>query len=141
MRQKANLAIFKTQLGWVGIAVSELGVSRVVLPKKERKDVERELGQTGEAGRAGEIRFTSGVINRAVKLLQSYFSGRRITFDLPLDLRDYTEFQQAVWKAAEKIPFGETLAYGRLAKQIGRPKAARAVGQAMGVNPVPIIVP
>ena len=141
MQREVQKKIFKTHLGWVGIAVSGQGVCRVVLPKKERKAVERELEQAGESRQLGQTRRISSVIGRAVKFLQGYFSGRRITVDLPVDLEDHTEFQQAVWKAAAKIPFGETRSYGGLAKQIGRPRAARAVGQAMGANPVPVIVP
>ena len=73
--------------------------------------------------------------------MRQYFSGRLVSFDLPLDLSYYTPFQRAVWKAAASIPYGETRSYAWIAKRIGRPKAARAVGQAMGANPVPILIP
>jgi len=59
----------------------------------------------------------------------------------PLDLAAGTRFQQTVWKALRQIPYGETRTYGALATMIGRPQAARAVGQACGANPVPILVP
>jgi methylated-DNA-[protein]-cysteine S-methyltransferase len=64
-----------------------------------------------------------------------------VSFDLPLDLRYYTPFQRAVWRAAATIPYGETRSYAWIAKKIGKPKAARAVGQALGANPVPILIP
>ncbi len=72
--------------------------------------------------------------------LAEYFSGERKDFDLPLKL-DGTEFQISVLEALLEIPYGETTSYGAIAKQIGRPKAMRAVGAANGRNPIPIIVP
>ncbi|HEX2570053.1 MAG TPA: methylated-DNA--[protein]-cysteine S-methyltransferase [Polyangia bacterium] len=72
--------------------------------------------------------------------LDEYFTGRRTTFDLPLDPLG-TEFQRAVWRALCEIPFGETRSYKALATSIGRPQAMRAVGAANGRNPISIIVP
>ena len=82
-----------------------------------------------------------GILKKTVKLLQRYFSGKSVSFDLPLDMRYYTNFEQAVWKSAVEIPFGETRSYAWIAQRIKNPKAARAVGQAMGANPIPIIIP
>lgn len=72
--------------------------------------------------------------------LQEYFAGDRKDFDLPLRL-DGTEFQVKVLNALQKIPYGETVSYGEIAKRIGKPKAVRAVGAANGRNPIPIVVP
>lgn len=72
--------------------------------------------------------------------LSEYFEGRRKTFDVPLDLSG-TEFQIQVLQALQDIPYGETASYGAIAKQIGRPRAVRAVGAANGRNPIPIIIP
>jgi methylated-DNA-[protein]-cysteine S-methyltransferase len=72
--------------------------------------------------------------------LAEYFAGTRKTFDVPLRLSG-TEFQVSVLEALQKIPYGETTSYGNVARQIGRPKAVRAVGAANGRNPIPIIVP
>jgi len=72
--------------------------------------------------------------------LTEYFSGQRKDFDLLLKLNG-TEFQVSVLEALLEIPYGETTSYGAIAKQIGRPNAARAVGAANGRNPIPIIVP
>jgi len=80
-------------------------------------------------------------LRRAAAQLADYFSGRRQHFDLPLDLTQGTVFQQAVWQALLAIPFGQTTSYGELARRIGRPKAVRALGAAVGRNPVSIIVP
>jgi methylated-DNA-[protein]-cysteine S-methyltransferase len=142
MQREEQKKIFRTRLGWVGVSVSGQGVSRVVLPKKDRKAVERELISPGSGVLRGPEKGQSAVVlNKVVKLLQKYFSGERVSVDLWVDLRGYTPFQQAVWETAAQIPWGETRSYGWIAKQIKRPQAARAVGQAMGANPVPIIVP
>lgn len=129
--------------GWAGIAVTSEGVSRVVLPKTRKRDAERELEQAGCAARRAGLsaRPASSLLRRAVRLLEGYFSGAAPAIDLPLDLRYYTRFQRAVWRAAAAIPRGETRSYGWIAKRIGRPKAARAVGRAMGANPVAVLVP
>lgn len=72
--------------------------------------------------------------------LTEYFAGQRKQFDLSLSLSG-TEFQVSVLRALQQIPYGETTSYGKIALQIGRPKAVRAVGAANGRNPIPIIVP
>ncbi len=73
--------------------------------------------------------------------LDEYLRGRRREFRLPLDLSRGTAFQQAVWRALLGIPHGATSTYGRIATAIGKPAAARAVGAAVGRNPIGIIVP
>ena len=74
------------------------------------------------------------------KQLAEYFDGKRIDFEVPLRLSG-TEFQLSVWAALKTIPYGTTMSYGALAKQINNPKAVRAVGLANGQNPIPIIIP
>ena len=76
----------------------------------------------------------------AIRELEEYFAGRRREFTLPLDLRG-TPFQLAVWNGLAQIPYGTTCSYADLARQIGRPRAHRAVGAANGANPVPIVLP
>ena len=77
-----------------------------------------------------------------VSLFNKYVEGKPVDFSkIPLDLDRGTPFQRSVWNAAREIKFGRTLSYGELASKIGNPKASRAVGQAMGRNPVAIIVP
>jgi O-6-methylguanine DNA methyltransferase len=72
--------------------------------------------------------------------LDQYFQGEKLIFKVPLDMRG-TSFQVDVWKAIYSIPNGKLSSYGRIAKQIGRPKAVRAVGNAVGDNPMSLIVP
>lgn len=71
---------------------------------------------------------------------EEYFRGNKVIFDIPLDLRG-TEFQRDVWRAIYKIPYGRLSSYGRIAEEIGRPRAVRAVGNAVGANPLPIVIP
>lgn len=73
--------------------------------------------------------------------LEDYFVGKRTAFDLPLDLSKTTSFQYRVLQTTGTIPAGVVWTYGQVAKAIGKPKASRAVGQALGRNPVPIVVP
>jgi O6-methylguanine-DNA--protein-cysteine methyltransferase len=144
MQYDQDQVVFKTPFGWVGVAVSEQGLCSIVLPKKDNKAVEKELKSTASPltpalSRGG--RGSAKVLEKTVKLLGTYFSGERVSFDLPLDMRYHTAFRQAVWKAAAEIPFGETRSYAWIAKRIKNPKAVRAVGQALGANPFPIIIP
>jgi methylated-DNA-[protein]-cysteine S-methyltransferase len=81
------------------------------------------------------------VLQSAAEQLTQYFSGRRIEFDLPLDLSTGTPFQQCVWQALLTIPRGQTCSYKELSLHIGKPTAMRAVGGAVGRNPFSIIVP
>ncbi len=80
------------------------------------------------------------VLLEAERQLAQYFAGRRKTFDLKLDFAG-TAFQEKVWRALLTIPFGETRSYAQIAKQIGHPNAARAVGAANGRNPISIVTP
>ena len=80
------------------------------------------------------------VLMRARRQLAEYFAGDRIGFDLPLRTRG-TPFQERVWAALARIPFGRTRSYREIAAEIGRPDAVRAVGAANGRNPLPIVVP
>jgi methylated-DNA-[protein]-cysteine S-methyltransferase len=81
------------------------------------------------------------MLQQAKAQLQDYFAGQRRQFDLPLNLATGTAFQQSVWQALLAIPFGSTCSYGQLASRIGQPQAVRAVGAAVGRNPLSIIVP
>jgi methylated-DNA-[protein]-cysteine S-methyltransferase len=72
--------------------------------------------------------------------LEDYFAGERSTFDIKMHMEG-TAFQRTVWHALTEIPYGETISYGELARRIGRPDRARAVGTANGQNPIAVIVP
>lgn len=137
-------AVFKTSMGWMGLAATERGVSAVVLPKATRHAVERELAGRGDS-RSAPTPMTNGREDTQLKAaraaLTAYLEGKTRSMDLPLDLEDNTPFQVKVWQALRAIPYGRVRSYGWVARKIGKPRAARAVGAACGANPVPLLVP
>ncbi|HUT80314.1 MAG TPA: methylated-DNA--[protein]-cysteine S-methyltransferase [Candidatus Bathyarchaeia archaeon] len=82
----------------------------------------------------------SDILHQAIIQIDEYFKGKRIIFDLKLDLIG-TDFQKRVWQAVMQIPYGETISYKTLAQKIGNIKAVRAVGNANGKNPLSIFIP
>jgi len=107
---------------------------------------QRHLPQALAAQRAGQKTIwpeesTNPILQEAVKQLTAYFAGHQTGFDLPLDLSAGSPFQQAVWRALLEIPHGSTTSYGALSASMGRPSAVRAVGGAIGRNPITIVVP
>lgn len=100
-------------------------------------------------GRLVELRFASlasrqpdrdSRCDRIAEQLAEYLSGQRKQFDLDTAAQG-TAFQRRVWQALEAIPYGDVVSYGEIARRIGMPNAARAIGQANGANPIPIVVP
>lgn len=85
-------------------------------------------------------RRPAGPLVTAVSQLEEYFDGRRRRFDLPTKLSG-TDFQRQVWRSLRDIPYGSVVSYAELAAMVGRPGAFRAVGQANGANPLPIVLP
>lgn len=81
------------------------------------------------------------VLAAAMAQLDRYFAGAGAPFDLPLDVAGGTAFQQSVWRALQSIPRGQTISYRTLGERAGRPAAVRAVGAAVGRNPLSIVVP
>lgn len=79
-------------------------------------------------------------LDEAMRQLKAYFAGELENFDLQLSPQG-TPFQQRVWSELQKIPYGDTISYGELARRIGNPKASRAVGLANGSNPISIVIP
>jgi len=94
------------------------------------------FGRNLPAGAVSDPRPNSA----AVRQLLEYFDGKRMQFDLRLALAG-TPFQQSVWRELQRIPYGQTRTYGEIAENLGNPGAARAVGMANHVNPIPVIVP
>ena len=130
--------IFKTKWGWIGLAATGRGVCAVVLPKPTRRAVERELRGVSANGTGGAAARSLKAAREAVT---AYLAGKAHTFDLPLDLGGQTRFRVKVWEALRRIPYGRVRSYGWVARKIGKPQAARAVGAACGANPVPLLIP
>jgi methylated-DNA-[protein]-cysteine S-methyltransferase len=131
--------LFDTRLGACGIAWSERGVTRLQLPERTRSATERRL-------RASAVNSGAGVppapVREAIEMLERYFAGERVDFaSIALDLGGVGPFHRKVYDRARSLGWGQTASYGDLARQAGSPGAARAVGQAMGHNPVPVIIP
>jgi methylated-DNA-[protein]-cysteine S-methyltransferase len=140
MLKKADeltFAICETCLGWVGVIGSPNGLSRVILPLGSKKAVIDQVAGCGCKPENHDSHYLSDLADR----LGRYFSGEAVDFSDKLDLSSTTRFQQNVWQVVRHIPRGETKSYGWVANQLGLPGAARAVGQALGRNPVPIVVP
>jgi methylated-DNA-[protein]-cysteine S-methyltransferase len=131
--------LFETALGTVGLAWSERGLIRLQLPESTRAATERRLRgwstEMTEAEPAPQIR-------KAVAAVERYLAGKPVDFTpLTLDLAGVGDFHRKLYEAARRVGWGETTTYGELAKRVGSPGAARAVGQAMGRNPIPLIIP
>ena len=123
-------------MGWVGILASEKGLLAATLPRPSAETARRELGEGAEQAALSPHRLAD--LSRRLK---SYFNGEKVEFPDKLDLSMSTPFQGAVWQQTRLIPYGETRSYQWVAERIKKPKAARAVGQALGKNLFLIIVP
>lgn len=113
--------------GSLFVIFNSVGITRLCLTSEQFK---REFGQALKQNKHPAVRTQ----------LQEYFTGGRQQFTVPLVMRG-TDFQTRVWETLLGIPFGHTRPYGWIAEHIGQPSASRAVGNAVGANPIPIIVP
>ena len=130
--------IFQSRWGWMGVAESTDGIAAIVLPQQSKAAVAASL----QASTEGAWQETSSLGLRLARTqLIEYLAGTRTSFDLPLDLRQGTVFQRRVWKTLQAIPYGELWSYRGLASRVGGIQYARAVGGAVGANPLPIVVP
>ncbi|MBN1161440.1 MAG: methylated-DNA--[protein]-cysteine S-methyltransferase [Dehalococcoidales bacterium] len=128
--------IFNTSAGWIGLLGSDTGLKRTTLPQASRTKVIAAL----DADTAQAI-LSQQYFKELVKSFKEYFKGQRLDFSDKVDIRGATHFQRKVWETTRKIPYGETRSYAWVAKQIGNHGAARAVGQALGKNLLPIVIP
>lgn len=118
--------------GSVRVGWTDAGVCRVILLSREEAD--RAVSFEGERA--------SGDVLKTLEGLLDYLDGRPVTFeDVRLDYSGASAFRRKVWETVRRIPYGQIRTYGWIAKRMGKPRAARAVGTAMARNPFPIIVP
>ncbi len=134
--QELFYAVFDTAAGWVGLLGSTEGLLRTTLPQSSEQEAGLLLGDSLNRAALSPHRFED-----LIRRFRAYFDGRKVDFPDRLDLSVATSFRRRVWQAARLIPCGETRSYGWVAGQIGQPEAARAVGQALGRNPIPVIIP
>jgi methylated-DNA-[protein]-cysteine S-methyltransferase len=123
-------------VGPLWVAVTDLGLAAVTYGGREAEFA----GWIRRRLQSNPVRSAerTGVARRE---LDEYLRGRRTSFSVPVDLRHVTSFQRSVLEAARSVPRGQVATYGDIGRRIGKPGAARAVGQALGSNPVPIVVP
>ena len=119
-----HYAVMNSPMGPLTVASTEKGIASI------------QFGNTLPEGVVAE----PSVIHETVEQLSEYFEGKRTQFELPLDVEG-TDFQKSVWNELQRIPYGETRSYGEIAKAIGRPGAARAVGMANHENPLAVVIP
>ena len=129
---------FESPFGAMRVAASPAGL--VALSWQDESD-EAFVGDLERRYRSTPVVCDADELDPAEEQLTEYFGRRRPRFDLTVDLAELGDFQRAVLDAASGLDFGETVTYTDIARRIGRPKASRAVGNALGRNPVPIIVP
>ena len=130
-----SYAELPTTKGNVLVLATAHGISRVILGGDDvLLDSLRRLPP--DLAREGR-----GHARTAARLLRGYFRGRMVRFDVPLDWTRGTPFQKRVWEATRRIPFGQVWAYKAVARAARSANAPRAVGQALGANPTPILVP
>ena len=124
--------ILESPVGFITLEVTDVG--QVTALRMYSEPTHAQGQEDGPATRA--------VHERAIVrgILEEYFQGTRTTFDLPLGAAG-TAFQHRVWDALADIPYGRTMSYGEIARIIGAPRASRAVGAAIGRNPISIVVP
>jgi methylated-DNA-[protein]-cysteine S-methyltransferase len=139
MQRALGYCLFDTAIGACGIAWTLDALAAVQLPETTRDGTARRLLRyTGEAGEIAPPPFVHAAISR----IQALLAGARDDLaDVPLDLTGVPEFQRRVYEITRAIPPGEVLTYGEVARRIGDPGAARAVGQALGHNPFAPVVP
>jgi len=126
---------WQSPLGLIHLSASPVGLSGVFF------EDQRHMPEL----QAWPVQNNNAFMHGAIDLLDRYFSGQAQALDaplsLPLDLQCGTSFQQAVWQALLRIPAGQTQSYGQLAQHIDKPSAVRAVGAAVGRNPISLLVP
>lgn len=134
---RTSFTRFATPLGELVLTATDAGLTGIYFPTSrhgppplDRSDWSLDDG----SGSAAEI------LARTCRQLDEYFAQTRTRFEIPLSAAG-TRFEQRVWGSLQAIPYGTTLSYGALARQLGDPRATRAVGAANGKNPIPIVVP
>ena len=125
MKNSIEIAYYNSPLGVLKILADEKGIKEIEFAQEEFKSIQNS---------------SSKIIKDCIKQLDEYFRGKRKSFELKLN-PEGTEFQKKVWKELLKIPYGTTLSYGEIARRIKNQKAVRSVGQAIGRNPISIVIP
>lgn len=140
----AAYVLYPAPWGDVHVAAGAGGIVALELRSSTERFVEDVVERTGGAvvpDQEGVPASWRATLARARKELDEYFAGERTSFDLAVDLRGISDWDRRVLEGAALLAYGEVTSYGRLARRIGQPRAARAVGGALGRNPIPIVIP
>ena len=130
--------VFESRWGWMGISETTKGIDAIVLPKASRQSVLSELQSSPTELLDCQV---SSRLREAQAQLSDYLAGTRRSFDLSLDLSRGTSFQQKVWRILRRVSYGQLRSYRWMAVRVGGRQYARAVGNAVGANPMPIVIP
>ncbi|UCE19927.1 MAG: methylated-DNA--[protein]-cysteine S-methyltransferase [Gemmatimonadota bacterium] len=133
---KLRYTIFPSRIGPLGLAATDRGICRLTMN-----------ADRGTFGIELETRYRCAAVDddrsfgNERAMLEEYFQGKTKRFDCPLHFVEGTDFQRQVWHALRRIPYGQVRSYAWVAREIGHPRAVRAVGGANGRNPIAILVP
>ena len=129
--------LFETDFGWMALGSDRVGIRKSTLPTDSLELCKQEISRWGNLSVLNTLGFSV-----LIKRVQSYLSGSNENFrDISLSLARPNTFFEKAWTACREVPRGETRSYSWLASQAGSPGAARAAGQAMAKNPVPLLIP
>lgn len=130
-------SIFKTKLGWFGVLGCEKGLVRTCLPVAFKEACQRRLLSGIETAVPAKKAYRN-----LEKDILSYYKGQPVDFsEVPVCLEGFTAFQQEVLAALRLVKHGKIVSYGELARAVNSPKASRAIGSVMALNPLPLIIP
>ena len=138
--RQLRLRTFETRLGWTGLAYSDSAIVLVERSRTGAADI-RELVSHRLPDLVVQERPRDDVGEAAARKLVEYHEGRRVVFDEPMDLSLVPPFTQGVLRATSRIPYGEVRPYAWVAREVGKPRATRAVGQSLHINPLAPIIP
>lgn len=133
--------LFKTRFGWCGVSADNKVIKQIVLPSPDKRRVLRRLG-AGATDYAPEAHPPLADTNCSlIRPLKDYFEGKAVRLRYKLDLSGFTDFEKKVYRALMAIPPGAVETYSSIAGKVGIPGGARAVGNALAKNQIPIIIP
>jgi methylated-DNA-[protein]-cysteine S-methyltransferase len=138
--RQLRLRTFETRLGWTGLAYSDSAIVLIERSRSGAADI-RELVSQRLPDLVVQERPRDDIGEAAVRKLVEYHEGRRVVFDEPMDLSLVPPFTQGVLRATSRIPYGEVRPYAWVAREVGKPRATRAVGQSLHINPLAPIIP
>jgi len=128
--------VFKTSFGWCGLIKGKKGLKKIFLPERTKNELLTKIRAYDPL-----LKFSEKGFNKEIKAITDYFEGKIKCLSFVLDFSGSTKFQRMVWSETAKIPYGETRSYQFIAEIIGKKKSARAVGNALGKNPFPVVIP